>query len=71
MINQTHAFRLAWQYAGEFRTSEYGYAAPDAALRAVQTLNRTRLARGRAPYSHIVEYNGPELVAVKPLEVVS
>lgn len=69
MISKALAFRLAWQQGNEFRTSDYGYVAPEAAVRAAPTLNRTRAARGRQPYSHLVEFNGGTLVAVKPLEV--
>lgn len=68
MITSTSAFRLAWQQDNEFRTSEYGYVAPEAAVRAAPTLNRTRAARGGPPYSHVVEFRGAQFVAVKPLE---
>lgn len=69
MITGTFAFRLAFQQDNEFRTSEYGYMRSEAAVRAAPTLNRTRAARGRQPYSHIVEFKGRELVTVEPLEV--
>lgn len=68
MITSMFAFRLAWQQGDEFRTSEFGYVKPEAAVKAAPTLNRTRAARGRQPYSHIVEFKGAELVTVKPLE---
>jgi len=70
LIESNEAFLLAFECGNELRTSPYGYIARDAAVRAAPTLNRTRSARGRQPYSHVIEFKGSKPVAVKPLESV-
>lgn len=62
------AFRLAYEDSGEFWTSEYGYIRPDAATTAAPALNRTRVARGKAPYTHLVEFAGDRCLDVRSLE---
>lgn len=64
----TKAFLLAFQDGEEFTTCEYGYVAPDAAKKASPVINGARVARGKVPYSHLVEFAGNELQAIRLLE---
>lgn len=65
------AFRLGWQDGTQFQMSEFGYFAPEAAANAAPTLNRTRAARGREMYSHVIVFDGERLIEVRPLEAVA
>lgn len=62
------AFRLAWQDGDGFKTSEFGYYASEAAETAAPALNRTRAARGREMYSHVITFAGDDAVEVRELE---
>lgn len=65
------AFRLAWLDGDGFRTSKFGYFAPNAAEQAAPVLNRTRMARGCEPYSHVITYAGDQPVQVQELEAAA
>lgn len=67
-MNAQTAFRLAWMDGDGYRTSQWAYAANDAAMEAAPVLNRVRMARGIEPYSHVIVYDGQAPVDVVPLE---
>jgi hypothetical protein len=66
-VNGT-AFRLAFQDHDGFKTSRFGYYAPEAANQAAPMLNRARAARGYEMYSHVIAYSGDRAVQVQELE---
>lgn len=70
VIQSPRAFRLAYHDGEQYLTSEYGYLEPDAAETAAPLLNRTRIARGRPPYSHVIVYQGERALDIQPLEAL-
>jgi hypothetical protein len=59
---------LAFETDQGLQPSQWGYVSPEAAETAVPVLNRTRFARGRQTYTHVLEFHGEQLVEVRQLE---
>jgi hypothetical protein len=68
LTERQKAFRLAFQTDDGLCPSQYGYICPQAAETAAPMLNRTRFARGRQAYTHVIEFHGAQLVEVRQLE---
>lgn len=61
-------FRLVVDTDNGMTSCAYPFANIDAAVSAAPSLNRSRFARGRHPYSAVAEFSGDTCVAVVPLK---